>query len=202
MITEEASMQSAASDTAQLVKEHSHAFMNRPNYTQTDSQPFVGAEPIEKAPATSTEPTSADAPKPADAPTSVPSTETKPATEAPEESEPIGNLPDANDSKVSVGPKNETVAGEKRDLDSTLESPPAPAQDAEEPKSVPTEERGAKKQKTDEPAADKANGAAGSATENGQKKASRPKKEKIKDAMHKIIPDGIGRRTRSQTKGT
>lgn len=136
------------------------------------------------------------------APTSIPSTEEKPATEAPQESSSIGKIPDANDSKVSVGPKNETVAGEKRDLDSTLASAPAPAQDTEEPKSEPADERGAKKQKTDESATEKANGADDAATENGQKKASRPKKDKIKDAMHKIIPDGIGRRTRSQTKGT
>lgn len=159
---------------------------------------------MDKPVAGSTEPPSAEAPTSAVAEPSEPTTETKPATEAPQETSPVGNVPEASESKISVGPKDEVVAGgkpgEKRNLDSTSTWPPA-AEEPEKSEPEPSDERDAKKLKTDEPAADKSNGAT-SGADNGQKKASRPKKEKIKDAMHKIIPDGIGRRTRSQTKGT
>jgi hypothetical protein len=128
-------------------------------------------------------------------------TATKPSTEAPESSA-IGDLPEVNKSKVSVGPMDETVPGEKRDLDSTLSSTPTAAEDTEQPTSVPSNERDTKKQKKDDLATESNGTASTSITDSGEKKASRPKKEKIKDAVSKIIPDGIGRRTRSQTKGT
>lgn len=127
-------------------------------------------------------------------------TATKPSAEAPEEPS-IGDLPAVNKSKVSVGPMDETVPGEKRDLDSTLSSAQTSAEDTEQPKSVPSDKRDAKKQKKD--LSTESNGTASTTiTDSGKKQTSRPKKEKIKDAVSKIIPDGIGRRTRSQTKGT
>lgn len=123
-----------------------------------------------------------------------------------------GSVPIARQSQISEGPKDETVAGEKRDIDSTLTPTPALAEDEEQQRPEPSDEPDTKKLKTDEkpntdekPASD-SNGtatAAPSNTENGaQKKASRTKKEKIKDAVNKVIPgDGIGSRTRSRTKG-
>ncbi|CAG7980379.1 unnamed protein product [Penicillium olsonii] len=186
--------------TAQLVKEHSHAFQNRPNYTQTDSQPVLGADALDK-PSTSAEPSAEDSNPEGKA--LKPTAEMKAAAAEPQDHSPLGN-PEVNASKLSVGPKDELVAGgkpgEKRDLDSSLGSPSA----AQEPKKAEPEstgDRDAKKLKKDESASSKSNGDATSSVD-GQKKTSRPKKEKIKDAMHKIIPDGIGRRTRSQTKGT
>jgi hypothetical protein len=181
-------------DTAQLVREHSHAFQNTLNTTQCDSKPET--EPVaaaEQAPEARNEPLKAEAPKPTDAAqTSNPAAETKPSTEA------LAETSAVNDSKASVGPKNETVTGEKRDLDSTLAAP------TENKEPVSSEEREAKKQKTEEKPTKESNGtAAPSGTEEGaQRKANKPKKEKIKDAVNKIIPgDGIGSRTRSRTKG-
>lgn len=147
--------------------------------------------------------TNAEAAKPAVEEPINSTAESKPSAEEPQKSSPIGDLPGASDSKVSVGPKNETATGEKRDLDSTLAPTTAPAEDAKEQNPVPLNERDAKKQKKDDQSLAGSNGTgATSSTDSGQKKASRPKKDKIKEAMSKIIPDGIGRRTRSQTKGT
>lgn len=152
----------------------------------------------EKAPETNVE-----AAKPAVVDTINTTAESKPSAKEPQEGAPIGDLPAASDSKVSVGPKNEAATGEKRDLDSTLAPTTDPAEDAKEQKPVPLDERDVKKQKKDDQYLAGSNGtAATSSTDNGQKKAGRPKKDKIKEAMSKIIPDGIGRRTRSQTKGT
>ncbi|KAJ5399017.1 hypothetical protein N7465_009506 [Penicillium sp. CMV-2018d] len=198
-----APVQSAASDrdTAQLVKEHSHAFQNRLNTTQTDSPPIseTGKSDID------TDQLKAEAgletPKPAPA--------TKPPVIEPTERAP-SSVPIARQSQISVGPKDETVAGgtvagEKRDIDSTVTPTPALAEDEEQQKPKPSDEPDTKKLKTDKKPVSDSNGTvvAPSNTENGaQKKASRSKKEKIKDAVNKVIPgDGIGSRTRSRTKG-
>lgn len=183
-------------DTAQLVKEHSHAFQNRLNTTQTDSLPNFETE----KPDIDTDQLKAEAgleaPKPAP--------ETKPPVTEPTEPAP-GSVPIARQSQISVGPKNETVAGEKRDIDSTVTPTPGLAEDEEQQRPEPSDGPDTKKLKTDEKPASDSNGttAAPSNTENGaQKKASRSKKEKIKDAVNKVIPgDGIGSRTRSRTKG-
>ena len=195
---------------AQLLKEHSHAFQNRLNTIVTDSKPVTETvNTVEKAPEANTESPKAEAPKPADvAETSNPATETKPPAEAPAEapaeSSALGGISAAGEPKASVRPKDETVPGEKRDLGSTLASTSAPTETKEQQKPEPSDERDAKKQKTDgEPATASNSTAAPAGTDGGgQKKASRPKKEKIKDAVNKIIPgDGIGSRTRSRTKG-
>jgi hypothetical protein len=70
----------------------------------------------------------------------------------------------------------------------------------------PSEERDPKKQKRDEKLVPTSNGNAAPAVSkngtNGQKKEGRSTKEKIKDAVKKVIPgQGIGSRTRSRTKG-
>ncbi|KAJ5208906.1 hypothetical protein N7449_003285 [Penicillium cf. viridicatum] len=198
MASSSAPMRSAASDrdTAQLVKEHSHAFQNRLNTTQTDSPPIPETAKSD----IDTDQLKAEAGLEAPKPTS----ETTPPVTEPTESAP-GSVPIARQSQISVGPKNETVAGEKRDIDSTVTPTPTPAEDEEQQKPEPSDESDTKKLKTDEKSVSDSNGtaAAPSNTENGaQKKASRSKKEKIKDAVNKVIPgDGIGSRTRSRTKG-
>lgn len=97
------------------------------------------------------------------------------------------------------------MAGEKRDIDSTVTPTPALTEDEEQQKPGPSDEPDSKKPKTGEKPVTDSNGntvAPSSANNAGQKKASRSKKEKIKDAMNKVIPgDGIGSRTRSRTKG-
>ncbi|KAJ5287639.1 hypothetical protein N7478_003325 [Penicillium angulare] len=118
--------------------------------------------------------------------------------------------------------KEEPQTGEKRDLDSTTTPASVPTaasvtEDKKEPASEATEEPEAKKQKLDvnaAPASD-ANEPAESSpvapatttatqdTNGDSKKAGRPKKEKVKEAIKKVIPgDGIGSRTRSRTKAT
>jgi hypothetical protein len=182
-----------------MVKEHSHAFQNRLNTTQTDSPDIVEtAKPdidTEKLKVES----GLEAPKDTE-----PTPDTKPTVTEPTEST-TGNIPVTRESQVSVGPMNETVAGEKRGIDSTVTPTPVPAADKEQPKPELSDEPDTKKLKTDENLATETNGAAvaPSSTENaGQKKASRSKKEKIKDVVNKVIPgDGIGSRTRSRTKG-
>jgi hypothetical protein len=161
-----------------------------------------------KAPETNNE-LPIEASKPAEvAPTSNLVTETKPQTdgpaEIPAESSAIGSIPSANDSNVSVGPKNETAVGEKRDLDSTLGSDPVSTESKEKQVPAPADERDAKKQKTDQKPATALNGTEAEArsTDKGPKKAGRSKKEKITDAVNKVLPgEGIGSRTRSRTKG-
>ncbi|KAJ5095427.1 hypothetical protein NUU61_004783 [Penicillium alfredii] len=103
---------------------------------------------------------------------------------------------------VAEAKKEDPQTGEKRDIDSTA----APdAEDKDKSASEKPVESDAKKQKTDEPAKE-ANGTAPAAadTTNGQpKKAGRPKKDKVKDAVKKVVPtDSIGSRTRSRTKAT
>ncbi|CRL17806.1 unnamed protein product [Penicillium camemberti] len=198
MASSSAPVQSAASDrdTAQLVKEHSHAFQNRLNTTQTDSPPVSETTKSDIDTDQLKAEAGLEAPKPAP--------ETKPPVTEPTEPAP-GSVPIARQSQISVGPKDETVAGEKRDIDSTVTPTPALAEDEEQQRPEPSDEPDTKKLKTDEKPVSDPNGtaAAPSNTENGaQKKASRSKKEKIKDAVNKVIPgDGIGSRTRSRTKG-
>ncbi|KGO64013.1 hypothetical protein PITC_012500 [Penicillium italicum] len=189
---------SAASDqdTAQLVKEHSRAFQNRLNTTQTDSPPIPETEKSD----IDTDPLKTEAGL--EAPKPIP--ETKPPVTEPTESA-LGSIPVARESQISVGPKDEIVAGEKRDIDATVTPTPALAQDEEQRKPELSDEPDTKKLKTDEQPVTESNGTAAApsnADNGGQKKASRSKKEKIKDAVNKVIPgDGIGSRTRSRTKG-
>lgn len=181
-------------ETAQLVKEHSHAFQNRLNTTQTDSP----AIPETTKPDINIDHSKAEAGLEAPKPAEIEPPVTEPAGSA------VGSIPNAPESQDSVGPKDETVVGEKRDIDSTVTPTPALADD-EQRKPEPSDEPDTKKLKTDEKPVTDSNGtaAAPSKTDGGtQKKASRSKKEKIKDAVNKVIPgDGIGSRTRSRTKG-
>ncbi|KAJ5094104.1 hypothetical protein N7456_009965 [Penicillium angulare] len=119
--------------------------------------------------------------------------------------------------------KDEPQTGEKRDLDSTTAPASVPtvapvAEDKKEPEAA--EEPEAKKQKLDansetvpdvkdtkEPSEPSpvapATTTATKDTNGDSKKAGRPKKEKVKEAVKKVIPgDGIGSRTRSRTKAT
>lgn len=88
------------------------------------------------------------------------------------------------------------MAGDKRDIDSTVT--PTPTQPEDEPNT--------KKLKAEDKPVTDSNGTAAALSNTGhegQKKASRSKKEKIKDVVNKVIPgDGVGSRTRSRTKGT
>ncbi|KAJ5514156.1 hypothetical protein N7463_003708 [Penicillium fimorum] len=187
-------------DTAQLVREHSHAFQNRLNTTQTDSPaiPDTAKPDIDNDLKASS---GLEAPRPAD---TKPTPDTKPPVAEPA-GPPIGSIPIARESQVSVGPMNETVAGEKRGIDSTVTPAPAAAQDEAQQKPELSNEPDTKKLKTDEKPAKESSGTdvAPSSTENaGPNKANRSKKDKIKDAVNKVIPgDGIGSRTRSRTKG-
>ncbi|OQE15627.1 hypothetical protein PENFLA_c031G06237 [Penicillium flavigenum] len=200
MATEGAPMQnnaaSADRDTAQLVKEHSHAFQNRLNTTQTDSPPIPEAERSDIDTDQLKAEAGLEAPKPA------PETE-PPATEPAGSAQ--GNIPVARKSQIPVGPKGEIVAGDKRDIDSTVT--PTPAQPEDEQRTLePSDEPNTKKLKTEDKHVTDSNGTAAAPSDTGnggQKKASRSKKEKIKDIVNKVIPgDGIGSRTRSRTKGT
>jgi hypothetical protein len=104
--------------------------------------------------------------------------------------------------------------GEKRDLDSMATQvadegkPPAP-----EPATEKVDGPESKKQKTEQEPAKDTNGTApaptstttapAAAAPEEPKKAGRSKKEKIKEAVKKVIPtDGPGSRTRSRTKDT
>ncbi|CAI7597474.1 unnamed protein product [Penicillium glandicola] len=199
MATEGAPVQnnaaSADQDTAQLVSEHSHAFQNTLNTTQTDSPSIIESEKPDIDTDQLKPEAGLEATKPA------PDTE-QPVTEP--AGSPPGSAPIARESQISVGPMDETVAGEKRGIDLTVTPTPTLAE-GEQQKPNPSDEPDTKKLKTDEKPATDPNGtaAATSNTENGgQKKASRSKKEKIKDAVKKITPgDGIGSRTRSRTQG-
>ncbi|KAJ5132815.1 hypothetical protein N7448_006973 [Penicillium atrosanguineum] len=113
-------------------------------------------------------------------------------------------------------PAPEPNIGEKRDINSTAAPIAASvSDDKDEPVIEKPGEPDAKKQKTEsepvkepthQPAKDTNGTAPAPATgdTNGEpKKAARPKKEKVKDAVKKVIPgDGIGSRTRSRTKPT
>ncbi|KAJ5163552.1 uncharacterized protein N7500_005382 [Penicillium coprophilum] len=182
-------------DTAQLVREHSYAFQNRLNTTQTDSPPIAETQKPDIDNHQHEEVSGLAAPKP-DPETKAPATEST--------GSPIGSIPVARESQVSVGPMNETVAGEKRGIDTTVTPTPPLAENEEQQKPEPLHEPDTKKLKIDEKPATESNGTADgpSSTENaGQKKASRSKKDTIKDVVNKVIPgDGIGSRTRSRTK--
>ena len=109
-------------------------------------------------------------------------------------------------------PTSEPTIGEKRDIDSIT----APiSKDKDKPTIEKPDESSTKKQKTEpeplkEPAQEPAKDTNGAArapaagdTNGEQKKAAPPKKEKVKDAVKKVIPTGgIGSRTRSRTKPT
>ncbi|KAJ5960369.1 uncharacterized protein N7479_007519 [Penicillium vulpinum] len=198
MTTEGAPVQSNAAsdqDTAQLVKEHSQAFQNRLNTIQTDSEPDIETTKSDIDNDQLKAESGLQTPKPA------PGTE-PPVTES--GGSPLGSIPIARESQIPVGPRDETVAGEKRDIDSTVTPTLALAGDEEQRKPEPSDEPDTKKLKTDDKSAPDSNGTAGtpSHTDNGgQKKDSRTKKEKIKDAVKRVTPgDGIGSRTRSRTK--
>ncbi|KAJ5487188.1 hypothetical protein N7530_001488 [Penicillium desertorum] len=177
MATEGAPMQNNAASadlyTAQLVKEHSHAFQNRLNTTQTDSPPIPEAERSDIDTDQLKAEAGLEAPKPA------PETE-PPATEPAGSAQ--GSIPVARKSQIPAQPEDEQR---------TLE---------------PSDEPNTKKLKTEDKPVTDSNGTAAAPAKTGnggQKKASRSKKEKIKDVVNKIIPgDGIGSRTRSRTKGT
>ncbi|KAJ6071878.1 hypothetical protein N7499_009892 [Penicillium canescens] len=182
-------------ETAQLVKNHSHAFQNTLNTTQTDSAPET-----------------TDAAKPAvnnessEAPVAKETVPLEPTSSGVDVATAV-----ANDTGDTVGPKDEVpviepITGAKRDLD-TSEAPAStlPAENKEKAPE-PSEERDPKKQKTDEKPVSTSNGNAAPAGSkngiNGQTKEGRSAKEKIKDAVKNVIPgEGIGSRTRSRTKG-
>ncbi|KAJ5293860.1 hypothetical protein PENANT_c002G04508 [Penicillium antarcticum] len=193
MATEAALGQSPSTtpETAQIVNDHSHAFQNTLNTTQTDSAPEI----LDAGKAVNDEPPEAhNASKPV-------AKETEPLE--PETSGVDNATAIANDPGDTVGPKDEVpvvepITGVKRDLHTS--EAPASTLPAE------TEQRDPKKQKTDEKPKTTSNGSAASADlknpSNGQKKDGRHTKDKIKDAVKKIIPgDTIGSRTRSRTKG-
>jgi hypothetical protein len=182
---------------AKIIHDHSHATQNPLNTTQTDSAPEVTDT---AKPAVNNEPSEAQNPV---------AKETEPLE--PESSGVDSATAVANDTGDTVGPKDEIpviepITGAKRDLD-TSEAPAStlPAENKEKAPE-PSAERDPKKQKTDEKPVSTSNGNAASADSKnvgkGQKKEGRPTKEKIKDAVKKIIPgEGIGSRTRSRTKG-
>ncbi|KAJ6115853.1 hypothetical protein N7523_006270 [Penicillium sp. IBT 18751x] len=126
------------------------------------------------------------------------------------------DAPEQEESKPAPEPR----IGEKRDIDSTAAPVTAPVSahvfgDKDELVMENSNEPDIKKQKigsepveepAQEPNKDTNGFAPASATDktNGEpKKAGRPKKEKVKDAVKKVVPgDGIGSRTRSRTKPT
>lgn len=139
-----------------------------------------------------------------------------------------GPKPDAEASKPitepfqpveeATEPAEEPQIGEKRDLDSMANQAPDQGQPPEpEPAAEKVNEPESKKQKTDQEPAKGTNGttkpaepaptststAPAAEAPEEPKKASRSKKEKIKEAVKKVIPtDGPGSRTRSRTKDT
>ncbi|KAJ5749104.1 uncharacterized protein N7511_010800 [Penicillium nucicola] len=203
MATEAAVGQSPSTtpETAQIVEDHSHAFQNTLNTTQTDSAPDVPETAKPAVNNNSSEVPSSDAPKPV-------AQETEPL-------EPVSSGVDnatavTNDTGDTIGPKDEVpviepVTGVKRDLDASEAPDSTVPVENKETVPVSTEERDSKKQKTDEKPDSGSNGRAPSDTKNGsneQKKEGRHTKDKIKDVMKKVIPgDSIGSRTRSRTKG-
>ncbi|KAJ5130453.1 uncharacterized protein N7515_006492 [Penicillium bovifimosum] len=225
MATEGTSMQANANsaDTAEIVKEHSHAFQNRLNTTQTDSDPAIdtakpkldgqerkAATEVEPAtevkPATAVEPATEVEPRKSAADTEPPVAEqtTEESTAADNVESSVGSVPIAAKSQETLGPMNETKVGEKRDLDSTVTPVPAgTATNGPEPLEGP----GSKKAKTDKELVPGHNGttaAPSKAEDEKPKKDSRSKTEKIKDAVKKVVHpgDGVGSRTRSRTKDT
>lgn len=119
------------------------------------------------------------------------------AAAAPSEPQPaaVAQVPESETKKEpQAGDKRELDDAPDSDNDSKAASKDAPAAEHDKP------EPEAKKQKTEissaEPApADEKN------INGGPKKAGRPKKDKAKDVLKKIVPtDSIGSRTRSRTK--
>ena len=146
------------------------------------------------------------------------------ASEAKDSMEATGALPtERKKEEPNQGeskPVPEPNIGEKRDIDSTAAPVAAPlsahvSDEKDEPVIENPDEPDTKKQKIEsEPVKETAQGSSkdtnGTApapatgdTNEEPKKAARPKKEKVKDAVKKVIPgDGIGSRTRSRTKPT
>ncbi|KAJ5550993.1 hypothetical protein N7535_001068 [Penicillium sp. DV-2018c] len=203
MATQGTAMQANAADTSKLVQEHSHAFLNRLDTTQTDSFDSANPPPDGHEPKAATEVEPRKSAADTEPPVAEQSTETEEPTAAEAErvESSVGSVPPSHKPQETVGPMNETKVGEKRRIESTVA--PVPAGTATKGPE-PLEESGSKKVKTDEATATDQNGttAAPSKAEDGkQAKDGRSKKEKIKDAVKKVIPgDGIGSRTRSRTK--
>lgn len=140
-------------------------------------------------PATEAPNPATEAPKPAEEPTQPAEEAAKPATQEPQ-------------------------TGEKRDLDSMATQAPAEGKPpAPEPTAEKVDGPESKKQKTEQEPTKDTNGttpaptttttAPAAAPPEEPEKAGRSKKEKIKEAVKKIIPtDGPGSRTRSRTKDT
>jgi hypothetical protein len=183
------------------------------NTTQTDSAPVAVEEPKDAAdidnPEAPRHPPVADRPlggvTSAEAQASVEASSALPTEQKKEE-------PKQEEPK----PTSQPNVGEKRDIDSTTTLIAAPASEDKDKTAIEKpDESTAKKQKTEpEPVSEPAgvpvkdtNGTApapATGDTNGEpKKTARPKKEKVKDAVKKVIPtDGIGSRTRSRTKPT
>lgn len=146
---------------------------------------------------------SAPAPPPVPAPAPAPVSDAPtPATSAP------APIPKATTASTSIAPPAPAPAS------AALEDPapvpaivpaPAPASnEREKPHPQESDEPETKKQKIEQETFKDANGSVptdSTADGNGTQKASRSKKEKVKEAVKKAIPtDGIGSRTRSRTK--
>ncbi|KAJ5808294.1 hypothetical protein N7474_009563 [Penicillium riverlandense] len=203
-----------ASETSQVRSEHSHSLNGPLDTTQTDSGPLPADKPNDGATIVK-HPTS---PKPVEVgdstlpmtqpPGSIPGIATPPAgalEPSREASTPTTTkTPDAAETK-----KEEAHTGEKHALESSSASPITSSGTDNPPVEKP-EEPEVKKSKVQTADSDQsvtgipAPAASTSGGNHGQpKKASRPKKEKIKDALKKAIPsDGIGSRTRSRTNRT
>ncbi|CAL5872517.1 uncharacterized protein PFLUO_LOCUS6781 [Penicillium psychrofluorescens] len=215
-MTESSRMKSPfpASEISQVPNEHSHSVRGPLNTTQTDSGPLSADEPNDGATLvrrpTTPEPVEGGASflPMTQPPGSIPGIATPP----PGSLEPSGEAtapsttktPDAAEAK-----KEKASTGEKRALESGSAAP-VPTSGTDNPPAEKPEEPEVKKQKIETADSDQsvtgipAPAASTSGENHGPpKKASRPKKEKIKDALKKAIPsDGIGSRTRSRTNGT
>ncbi|KAJ5155569.1 hypothetical protein N7492_008372 [Penicillium capsulatum] len=143
---------------------------------------------------------------------SKPAGETKPLTSPSANGPSASNLaatePEApSEAQKAVSEsKSEAHMGQKRDLDTATTSAPAPG-DVDKPVPEQVDQPDPKKQKNEQVPVNDANrpapAAATAETNGASKKAGRPKKEKVKEAVKKAIPtDGIGSRTRSRTKLT
>ncbi|KAJ5601568.1 hypothetical protein N7510_011102 [Penicillium lagena] len=203
-----------ASETSQVRSEHSPSVLGPLNTTQTDSGPLSADKPDDGATIVN-RPTT---PKPAEGVDSTLSMAQPPAGSTPGIATPPAGSHDpsreATPSTTTKAPdaaevkKEEASTGEKRALDSGSAAP-VTTSGTDKPPAGP-EEPEVKKPKIDTADSDQsvigmpAPAASTSGENHGQpKKTSRPKKEKIKDALKKAIPsDGIGSRTRSRTNGT
>lgn len=208
--------------TAPVGNEQAQPIHSVVNTSHTDSEPIA----VEKAKAAANI-DSSEAPKEAagaQAPVADHSLSDVAASEAKGSTEATGTLPteqnkeEPNQEESKSAP--EPNIGEKRGIDSTAVPVAAPlaayvSDEKDEPVIENPDEPDTKKQKIEsepvketvqEPSKD-TNGTAPApatgVTNEEPKKAARSKKEKVKDAVKKVIPgDGIGSRTRSRTKPT